>query len=268
MMLEIGYNEKIEGQKFYRATENGKFTKSYNTWINMLQRCYNPKYQEKDLSCIGWTVCNEWHNFQNFAKWFEDNYYEVEGEKVVLDKDLFGSNSKVLNADTCCFIPKVIDKTLIEGKGYTFNKPIGKYQAYITHKGKMINLGYFDTEEEARYTYKLNKQFTVYMLAQEYKDVLPTRVYQALMEYRIDVELDELDEVDTVDELDTTELDEQLIKLVIAISDRTNHMTTTELLNEMANYSSALDSDDTNENKEIHKLYISFLNSKLQDKIN
>ena len=50
------------------------------------------------------------------------------------------------------------------------------------------------------------------------------------------------------------------------ILDRTNDMTVTELLNEMANYSSALD-DDTNENMDIHKLYIAFLNAKLQRKL-
>ena len=266
MIYEIGYNEPI-GEKVYKTYENGKQTKSYNTWISILQRCCDPKYQEK-TNCIGWTVADEWLNYQVFAKWFEDNYYEIEGEKVVLDKDLFGSSSKVLSADSCCFLPNTIDKALRNGKGYYFNKLANKFQAYIKFKGKTIHLGYFETEEEAKYTYKLNKQLTVYLLAEEYRNVLPFRVYKALMDYRIEV--DEIDtddiEVDTVDELDTTELDEQLIKLLVAIQDKVDNMSLTELLNEMSNYSSALDDVD-NENKDIYKLYISFLNSQLQQKL-
>ena len=157
------------------------------------------------------------------------------------------------------------------GKGYYFNKSANKYQANIKHKGKKINLGLFDTEDEARYTYKLNKQLVIYLLAEEYKEYLPTRVYEQLMNYRMDDdELNEVDEVDTVD-VDTTEVDvDELVELLVAIKkmilDRTNDMNTTELLNEMANYSSALD-DDCNENRDIHKLYIGFLNAKLQRKL-
>ena len=57
----------------------------------------------------------------------------------------------------------------------------------IKYKGKVINLGYFETEEEARYTYKLNKQLVIYLLAEEYKEYLPLKVYEALMNYRMDV---------------------------------------------------------------------------------
>lgn len=42
----------------------------------MLQRCYN----NKQLSYFDCEVCDEWLCFQNFAKWYEENYYEIEGE--------------------------------------------------------------------------------------------------------------------------------------------------------------------------------------------
>ena len=35
-------------------------------------------------------------------------------------------------------------------KGYYWNKKEQKYKAYITHKSKLIHLGYFDNKEEAR----------------------------------------------------------------------------------------------------------------------
>ena len=41
------------------------------------------------------TVCEEWHNFQNFAKWFYENYYEISGEKMRLDKDILIKGNKM-----------------------------------------------------------------------------------------------------------------------------------------------------------------------------
>lgn len=38
-------------------------------------------------------------------------------------------------------------------KGYYYNKPSRKYQAYLRVNKKMKSLGYFDTEEEARAAY-------------------------------------------------------------------------------------------------------------------
>lgn len=41
----------------------------------------------------------------------------------------------------------------IKVKGYTFYKPTKKWKSYIKISGKLIHLGYFQTEEEARESY-------------------------------------------------------------------------------------------------------------------
>lgn len=48
----------------------------YNIWINMLQRCENPK-REKYASYggRGISVCDEWHNFAAFVEWARCNGY-------------------------------------------------------------------------------------------------------------------------------------------------------------------------------------------------
>jgi hypothetical protein len=38
-------------------------------------------------------------------------------------------------------------------KGYTWNKPAGKWQARLMKDGKHISLGYYDNKEEARSAY-------------------------------------------------------------------------------------------------------------------
>ncbi|MDY3948892.1 MAG: hypothetical protein SOZ04_06040 [Bacilli bacterium] len=187
MFYGKGYNEKVEGEKYYKTTENGKTTRCYNTWANMLERCYSAKYQAKHPTYIGTIAYYEWLNYQNFAKWFYNNFYEIENETMCLDKDLLSGDNKIYSHNTCCFLPQSINKVLVGAKGYYFHKPTGKYQAQIKYKGKVINLGYFLTEKEAKQTYKLNKQLIVYLLAEEYKDKLPTKVYNALMNYQMDI---------------------------------------------------------------------------------
>ena len=49
--------------KYVSATD-GKETVPYQKWSAMLDRCYGLKNQEKYKSYVGYSVCEEWHNFQ------------------------------------------------------------------------------------------------------------------------------------------------------------------------------------------------------------
>lgn len=95
MIFEVGYNEPIEGQEVYETYKNRKKTRSYILWNNILQRCYDPKLHTKEPTYIGTECYNEWLNYQAFAKWYENNFYEIEGEKMELDKDLLSKDGKI-----------------------------------------------------------------------------------------------------------------------------------------------------------------------------
>ena len=84
----------------YVAHVKRKPTKSYDTWIGMLRRCYSEKSFIRRPTYKDVTVCEEWHNFQTFAKWYEENY--IEG--FHLDKDLLSKGNKIYSPETCCFI--------------------------------------------------------------------------------------------------------------------------------------------------------------------
>ena len=75
----VGYN----GVGKYIISINGKRTKAAQTWKGILERCYSDEKQEKYPSYKNVDVFKEWHNYQNFAKWFEENYIE----DFHLDKD-------------------------------------------------------------------------------------------------------------------------------------------------------------------------------------
>ena len=74
--------------KYKSRGKDGKKTKAYKHWYYMLERCYDPYELNNRPTYIDCYVCDEWLCFQNFAEWFYKNYYEIEGEKMRLDKDI------------------------------------------------------------------------------------------------------------------------------------------------------------------------------------
>ena len=65
-----------------------------------------PQYKE----C---TVCQEWWNFCNFEKWYDEHYYEIEDEIMDLDKDILFKGNKEYGPNTCCVIPHYINTCLL-----------------------------------------------------------------------------------------------------------------------------------------------------------
>ena len=84
----------------YSTTVSGTHTKMYATWVRMFERCYDPKFLARMPTYIGCTVTKEWHNFQVFAKWFEEHY--IDGYH--LDKDIKVPGNKLYSPDTCMFV--------------------------------------------------------------------------------------------------------------------------------------------------------------------
>ena len=69
------------GEGDYKVCENGKVTKVYNTWHNMLRRCYSEKEHKRHPTYKDCEAYKDWLNFQNYGEWFDNNYYEVDDEK-------------------------------------------------------------------------------------------------------------------------------------------------------------------------------------------
>jgi len=146
---DIGY----VGVGKHKPSIKGKSTKVYEKWRSMMQRCYDPKTQDKHPTYKGITVCEKWHNFQNFAEWYEKYY--VDGYE--LDKDLLSLPNvhKRYCENTCIFIPHALNTFLTSANsiGY-YKQSSGRYQAMISVNGKNMSLGTYDTPEEASKVYK------------------------------------------------------------------------------------------------------------------
>lgn len=188
MIFGVGYNSKGK----YRAYENGKRTKCYDAWHNMMRRCYSPKFHEKQPTYIGCEVVEKWHDYQVFAEWYHNNYYEVGNEVMCLDKDILVKGNKIYSPDDCVFAPNNINMLFVKRQRQRGDLPIGVHECkngYIAQcadgSGKQIPLGTFDTPHEAFLMYKLNKELLIQGVANEYKNRIPTKLYNALMEYEV-----------------------------------------------------------------------------------
>lgn len=164
---------------------------SYIVWKSMLNRCYSEKYLRKRSTYCDVSVCEEWHNYSNFKKWFDEHY--VDGWQ--LDKDILVKGNKEYAPNKCCFVPQELNSIILKsnkkrGKypiGVSFNKKLNKFRAdYSTKEGK-IYLGLFDSEKEAFSAYKINKEQYIKKMADKWRFKIDVEVYDALCNYNVEI---------------------------------------------------------------------------------
>lgn len=167
-------------------------SESYLRWRDMMQRCYNEKLHERSPQYIGCTVCEEWKNYSNFKVWWAER---KPSSKVDLDKDISFKGNKTYSPETCAFVPHEINTLFVNGKAKRGNLPVGvhydaekgKYRANMAFMGRSIKLGTFETAEEAFARYKEYKEDFIKDIAEQYKDKIPDKIYQAMMNWQIEI---------------------------------------------------------------------------------
>ena len=187
------------GEGEYKVKENGKRTRVYQTWHDMLTRCYDEKHRYKNPTYKDCEVLEKWLCFQNFGKWYEENYYEIEGEKMCLDKDILIKGNKIYSPETCMFVPHNINVLFTKSDRNRGGSPIGtspvgnKYRVYCNifdfekRKKKKIHLGYYNTPEKAFEVYKQFKERYIKKVADYYKEHIPKKLYDSMYNYKVDI---------------------------------------------------------------------------------
>lgn len=195
-MSKLAYGIGVNGGE-YPTKIGGKNTKEYDLWHHMLLRC-TEKWWDKYPTYIG-TTCSE--NFKNFAFFYEWCQEQVgfgnkdeKGKSWHLDKDLLTNGAKHYSEGVCVFVPQRINKLLIKSDasrgewpvGVSWRKNTNKFEAHCnTGSGKQQHLGFFTTPQEAFLSYKTFKEVLIKQVASEYKHLIDGRVYEALMDYRL-----------------------------------------------------------------------------------
>jgi hypothetical protein len=184
------------GKGKYKHITNGKHTKQYTVWHSMIRRCYSEVYLKNKPSYIGCKVVEQWHNFQNFAEWYDKNYYEIEGETMCLDKDILVKGNRIYSPETCVFVSRSINSMFTKTDSKRGKYPIGVkwhsrdeiFEAKCCDGTKKhIYLGRFKTPEEAFQVYKTYKESLIKRTAIKFKDQIPSKLYNALMNYEVEI---------------------------------------------------------------------------------
>lgn len=182
------------GEGRHNPSKNGVKTNIYKVWCGILERCYGKK---STLSERGYasTMCDEWLNYQLFADWYEENYYEVGDERMCVDKDILIKGNTLYSPSTCCIVPNSINCLLIGSDakrgaypiGVSYKQGEGFYSRCNIAKNKTVYLGTYNTPEEAFLVYKTYKEKTIKERASELRDVLPSNVITALYSYEVEM---------------------------------------------------------------------------------
>lgn len=122
------------GDGRYKTKINGKHTKQYLCWHAMISRCYSPRSLSLYHTYNGCSVCNEWHNFQNFAMWFDENFPK-DGKEYALDKDIKINGNKVYSPETCLFVTPRENTVKAHAKKYKIKKPDGEVVEIYNMRG-------------------------------------------------------------------------------------------------------------------------------------
>ena len=201
-LIKNPYDKNVFGMGYIGEGKYNKkdYEKIYNTWSDMLRRCYEPYFINKNLAYIDCYVHDEWHNFQNFAKWYEENYYEIKKQRMCLDKDILNKGNKIYSSETCLIVPQVINQLFVKprikndlpiGVGIFNNKKQAKKYlvARCSINGHPKNLGYFPLNRpfQAFTIYKNFKENYIKQVADEYKNLIPKELYEALYRYEVEI---------------------------------------------------------------------------------
>ena len=164
------------------------YKKCYDVWFSMLRRCYDTKHNYnptyKDVS-----VCEEWHNFQNFTQWFEQNYDSEMMKRWHLDKDILCPSCRTYSPETCCFVPQEINNLIVNTKRDREWLPQGVFyhsrDGYFTSSFKNKYLGRSYLSEDMFNVFKIEKEDCIHKLAEQYKNELPKIVFDMLSNYTV-----------------------------------------------------------------------------------
>lgn len=191
----VGFNDRK-----YLARKQGKNYIEYDAWFGMLKRCYSSKFQLANPTYTGCSVSENFKHYSFFYEWCQEqkgfDTQDERGKSWHLDKDLLAKGSKVYSEGVCVFVPHRLNSMVVSCKASRGIYPVGvswdikhlNFKASCqSGDGVLKNLGHYRTVEQAFLAYKTFKEAYIKQVANEYKDKLDPRAYQALLNYRVEI---------------------------------------------------------------------------------
>ena len=187
MRLVYGFGVNDSGYPIVRVI-NGSLVrcKAYDTWKDLIRRCYSGKHQKKRPTYIGVTVCEEWRSFMAFREWWIENH--VDGWQI--DKDFLTDNNQY-SPDNCIYVPAWLNSFTIGCEAARGEWPIGVsreissglFEANCNNPetGRKVRIGRFKTPEAAHLAWRARKLEYAAQMKNE-MDAIDARIYPRVVE--------------------------------------------------------------------------------------
>ena len=132
-------------------------------------------------------------------EWIDENYYEIPGEEMCLDKDILCKGNKIYSRETCIFVPQRINKLFTKSDKARGKNPIGvielpsgNYRVQCNDEnGVPVKLGTYRTKEEAFQVYKQYKEKVIKEVIDSYEGKIPephySRLKTAMYNYEVEI---------------------------------------------------------------------------------
>ena len=192
----------IKGIKYSTRDEKdtNKHGIEYLTWVNMLRRSVDKKYENKFPSYKEVKCDPRWQYYENFYEWMreQENFQQLKQQNDVnLDKDILVKGNKLYSPETCALVPRRVNNLLLKSDAIRGQYPMGvkyyprnkKYGAVEGSRENSRFLGLCDTVEEAFMKYKIAKEQRIKDVAKEEyeKGNITKKCYDALMNYTVEI---------------------------------------------------------------------------------
>ena len=198
-MFPSVYNRGYMGIGKYECRINGIMTPQYKRWESMMHRCYDERYLAKQPTYIDCEVGEYFLNYQNFAKWYDENLW-TNDVLLVPDKDILIKGNKIYEPDKCFLVDKTINNLFLKRVINKGSLPIGVH--YDKERNKFIAtchgadkktkfLGRFDNPIDAFVVYKKYKESVIKEVANIYKtkyENFPKKLYETMINYKIEID--------------------------------------------------------------------------------
>ena len=180
----VGIND-ADYMVFSRVDGSQSVCSYYQSWVNMMVRCYSSKFQEKKPTYTGCSITKEWLTFSNFRAWMITQDWRGKH----LDKDILIPGNKEYGQNSCMFVSGEINSLLTDNaasrgdfpQGVSLHRASGEYKANCSVRGKLKNLGLFTTIPAAEHAYLTFKSCLIKQIAFEAEAANNPKLQAALL---------------------------------------------------------------------------------------
>ncbi len=161
---------------------NISYEKSYKLWERLIQ------INRGNVGKNNGILCEQWQQYENFKKWYDENLYEIENEEVEFSYKFWDVDNDIISPETSVLIPTEINKVVRNiirsaETGLMLNVNVQKNLYTIRMFGEAIASS--NNKEEICEIRRAIFKRQMIDFAEKYKGKIPDKIYARLLNFEL-----------------------------------------------------------------------------------